>query len=96
MQTLVNNKKRVLSSTRFFNVNIKGEKDLEQVIEIYYPQTKERRIKTVKQNQNKDRWAVSQKELNKWEEQRKRGERAHEIRLAEKLINETLRDLRRA
>jgi len=26
MQTLVNNKKRVLSSTRFFNVNIKGGK----------------------------------------------------------------------
>lgn len=69
---------------------------MEKVIEVFYPQTKERRVKTVKQNQNPNRWAVSPEEQKRWEAQLRRGERAHQIRLAEKLINDTLRDLRRA
>lgn len=69
---------------------------MEQVIDVYYPQTKEHRTMTVRQNQDPNRWKATEAEKAKWEEQRLAGERAHAIRWAGRVIEETLRDLRRA
>lgn len=68
---------------------------MEKVIEIYYPQSKERRIKTVRQNQDPNRWKVTEAEKALWEKQRIAGERAHAMRWAGRVIEETLREERR-
>lgn len=68
---------------------------MEQVIDVC-PQTKEQSGKTVRQNRDPKRWAVSEDERKEWEEQLKQGDRAAEIRHAGMIVDEVLRDLRRA